>query len=57
MRMEVFRRDDFKCKICDSIENLCIDHIIPISKGGENKIENYQTLCKSCNSIKKDKIE
>lgn len=34
-----------------------IDHIHPKSKGGENKIENYQILCKTCNENKSDTIE
>ena len=32
------------------------DHIIPKSKGGENKLHNYQTMCYNCNIAKGAKI-
>lgn len=28
------------------------DHILPKSKGGENKLSNYQTMCEPCNKTK-----
>lgn len=31
------------------------DHIIPVSKGGKNVLDNYQPMCISCNEEKADK--
>ena len=46
-----------KCQECGTTENITIDHIKPLSKGGTNHIDNLQPLCKSCNSKKQDKYE
>ena len=40
------------CVVCGSAENLEIDHIIPVSRGGTNDRENLQLLCRTCNRSK-----
>lgn len=52
VREEVFKRDNYKCKQCGTEENLSIDHIKPVLRGGGNELDNLQCLCKSCNSKK-----
>jgi len=41
-----------KCLKCGATDNIEADHIIPLSKGGSNMIDNIQPLCKSCNCSK-----
>jgi len=42
------------CVFCGTHENIVIDHVIPIAKGGVHGIGNLQPLCHSCNSRKSD---
>lgn len=50
--------ETFVCKICEKekpIENVTIDHIMPICIGGHPTNEkNFQIVCSKCNSIKGD---
>jgi hypothetical protein len=53
-RERILRRDGGKCGYCGSTDNLEVDHIIPLSKGGSHSEDNFQTLCRPCNRKKKD---
>ena len=39
------------CLACDKPE-VTIDHVVPVSKGGRNEIDNVQPLCGRCNTSK-----
>jgi len=54
LRAAIFKRDGSACLKCGTDENLSVDHIEPLAKGGDNSPSNLQTLCKRCNSSKGD---
>lgn len=59
MQNRVFRRDGFKCRNCGTepgVEQLHIDHILPVSAGGSDDYANLQVLCAPCNLAKSNKI-
>jgi len=57
-KTELLWRHGRYCAICGkkihSLDDLTVDHIIPLSKGGKNEIENCQLAHRKCNSMKKD---
>ena len=58
IRFMIYERDHYRCQICGKkfpAEELEIDHIKPIAKGGKSTIDNLQSLCKRCNYEKGDK--
>lgn len=55
LRFEVFKRDSFTCQYCgQSAPNVVleVDHLLPVSKGGDNDILNLITSCWTCNNGK-----
>ena len=62
----LFKRDKERCRHCNSKLNLnanktqkraaCIDHIVPLSIGGEHSYKNTQLLCVPCNSSKGNRL-
>ena len=55
LRLKVYARSQFRCSYCGisvSDSELTVDHVVPISKGGTNDIENLRAACRTCNSAK-----
>ena len=44
------------CANCGSKDNMTVDHVIPISRGGRHSIGNLQPLCGRCNTSKNDRF-
>lgn len=52
---EMQKQQDNKCFYCDKrLNSYHIEHIIPISKGGEHKSYNIVLACPKCNLSKRD---
>ncbi|MER2114239.1 MAG: HNH endonuclease [Solibacillus isronensis] len=70
-RSDTYRRDFIKanppfmgkwylCSLCNKIirvEDMQVDHIFPVSKGGSNKTHNLAPLCAPCNRDKSNKVD
>jgi 5-methylcytosine-specific restriction endonuclease McrA len=54
----LYVRQRGKCAVCFEFlfGKFETDHIMPLSRGGNNKPENIQLVCPKCNKIKGDKI-
>ena len=51
----IFERDDYTCQYCKKryvINELTIDHVIPLCMGGIDELTNYVTSCEKCNQKK-----
>lgn len=61
LRYDILKRDGFKCVLCGRTvadgAKLHVDHIKPISKGGQTVASNLRTLCDKCNFGKSDKYD
>ncbi len=49
----ILRRDP--CSYCGRLVEVAVDHIVPVSRGGQNDISNLTASCRSCNSKKCDR--
>jgi 5-methylcytosine-specific restriction endonuclease McrA len=53
-RKRIHERDAYRCRYCGSYEDLVLDHVFPVSRGGTNDDSNLVTACSECNSKKSD---
>jgi hypothetical protein len=54
-RLKIFERDNYHCTYCGkqlTRFTATLDHITPVSEGGDNSAENLKTACLQCNSRK-----
>jgi len=59
----LFARDDYCCQYCGRHRSqlrgrqfLTRDHVLPISRGGDNTWQNVVTACSACNNRKGDRL-
>lgn len=59
-RIEVIRRDNFKCVLCgsgDRTSEFEVDHIIPMMLGGTSDLWNLRTLCVPCHKVETRRLK
>ena len=65
LRRQLIRKYGGRCVLCGEqvvlqegcLNSATIDHVIPLSKGGADTINNMQLACAKCNHDKGDSIE
>jgi 5-methylcytosine-specific restriction endonuclease McrA len=54
-RLKVYERDNYKCRYCSkqlTRFTATLDHLTPVTAGGDNSFGNLLTACLDCNSRK-----
>ncbi len=57
-KSEIIKRDGLICYLCDKLltfETATIEHLIPLSRGGNHKPEAVKIACLDCNRKKHNK--
>ena len=50
-RRTIYKRDHYRCALCDGTRGIQIHHVIPRGRGGSNSNHNLITLCMYCHGI------
>lgn len=56
-RKIIYDKSGGRCELCGlriTQENMTLDHIIPLSMGGRDDMENLQAACFACNQFKRN---
>lgn len=61
-KIKLFENNDYCCAACGlnidaGVRGLQADHKVPISRGGNNSLENWQPMCNNCNVGKRRACE
>lgn len=51
LRAKVYRRDGYRCALCDDTRGLQIHHVVHRSQGGTDSPHNLITLCWKCHAV------
>lgn len=54
-RKIIYNKSGGRCELCGQrllFEDITLDHIVPLSMGGEDSMENLQAVCYACNQFK-----
>lgn len=54
--LAILKVNRYRCYYCKEKTKLSMDHVIPLSKGGEHRKENVVPACIPCNSRKNDRL-
>ena len=54
--LEILKASRFRCFYCKKKVRLTIDHVTPLSRGGQHVAENIVPACRNCNARKRDRI-
>lgn len=58
-KRRIYDRQNGLCAYCGqhrNIKYMTVDHIIPLSKGGTDDLDNLKCACKICNQLKDDML-
>lgn len=54
--LAILKANRYRCYYCKEKTKLTMDHVIPLSKGGEHRKENVVPACVPCNSRKNNRL-